>query len=90
MQVLKFEFQKFRILEILNFHPCFLFYVQEIFDREQMQNTMVTWGVRFGGWLLMFIAFSCLTSIINTLGKSEYVYSFLLKKLCSVAQLVEH
>ena len=29
----------------------------------------------------MFIAFSCLTSIINTLGKSEYVYSFLFKKL---------
>ena len=28
----------------------------------------------------MFIAFSCLTSIINTLGKSEYVYPFLLKK----------
>ena len=22
LQVLKFEFQKFRILEILNFHPC--------------------------------------------------------------------
>ena len=29
----------------------------------------------------MFIAFSCLTSIINTLGKSEYVYSILFKKM---------
>ena len=25
MHVLQFEFQKFRILEILNFHPCCLF-----------------------------------------------------------------
>lgn len=41
--------------------------VKEIFGREQMQNTMLTWGMRFGGWLLMFIAFSCLTSIITTL-----------------------
>lgn len=41
--------------------------VKEIFGREQMQNTMLTWGIRFGGWLLMFIAFSCLTSILTTL-----------------------
>lgn len=41
--------------------------VKEIFGREQMQNTMLTWAVRFGGWVLMFVAFSCLTSIITTL-----------------------
>lgn len=41
--------------------------VKDIFSREQMQNTMLTWGIRFGGWFLMFIAFSCLTSIITTL-----------------------
>ena len=27
MQVLRFEFQKFRILEILNFHPCTLIWL---------------------------------------------------------------
>lgn len=40
---------------------------KEIFGKEQQQNTMITWGVRFGGWLLMFVGFSCLTSIISTL-----------------------
>ncbi|XP_052781024.1 transmembrane protein 43-like [Mya arenaria] len=38
-----------------------------VFDREMVQNTMFTWGLRFVGWLLMFIGFTCLTSIVTTL-----------------------
>ncbi|VDI59212.1 Hypothetical predicted protein [Mytilus galloprovincialis] len=40
---------------------------KEIFGKEQQQNTLITWGVRLGGWLLMFVGFGCLTSIITTL-----------------------
>ncbi|KAL3853724.1 hypothetical protein ACJMK2_017242 [Sinanodonta woodiana] len=41
---------------------------EEIFNKEKIQNTMVTWGIRFGGWLLMFIGFSLITSLITTIG----------------------
>ena len=36
---MKFDFRKFRIFEILNFHPwaCFLIYFQEILDRKTEQ-----------------------------------------------------
>lgn len=40
---------------------------QEIFNKEKMSNTMLTWGLRFLGWLIMFFGFSCLTAIITTL-----------------------
>ncbi|XP_064632342.1 transmembrane protein 43-like [Lineus longissimus] len=40
---------------------------KEIFDREHASNNMMTWGIRFGGWVLMFIAFQCLTSLLTTL-----------------------
>lgn len=38
-----------------------------MFAQEHAQNTMVTWALRFLGWLLMFVGFGCLTSIITTL-----------------------
>lgn len=40
---------------------------KEIFGKEKMQNSIFTWAIRFGGWLLMFIGFTCLTSIVTTL-----------------------
>ncbi|XP_045165127.2 transmembrane protein 43-like [Mercenaria mercenaria] len=40
---------------------------KEIFGKEKMQNSILTWAIRFGGWLLMFIGFGCLTSIVTTL-----------------------
>ncbi|XP_060075646.1 transmembrane protein 43-like [Ylistrum balloti] len=40
---------------------------KKMFAKEQSFNTVVTWALRFGGWLLMFIGFGCLTSIITTL-----------------------
>merc|ERR1712004_22886 len=43
------------------------FTAEKIFDNEHAQNTMMTWGLRFAGWLLMFIAFQCMTQIIVTL-----------------------
>ena len=36
LQILKFEFQKFRILEILNFHPC-LYMLRYILRSERIQ-----------------------------------------------------
>ncbi|XP_033745885.1 transmembrane protein 43-like [Pecten maximus] len=38
-----------------------------IFSKEHAQNTVMTWALRFGGWLLMFVGFACLTNIITTL-----------------------
>ncbi|KAJ8301280.1 hypothetical protein KUTeg_020267 [Tegillarca granosa] len=40
---------------------------QEIFAKEHQQNTFMTWGIRFAGWLIMFFGFVCLTSILTTL-----------------------
>ncbi|KAL5015390.1 hypothetical protein ScPMuIL_009660 [Solemya velum] len=40
---------------------------KEIFLKEEATNAFITWGIRFGGWLLMFVGFGCLTSIITTL-----------------------
>ncbi|CAH1784094.1 unnamed protein product, partial [Owenia fusiformis] len=40
---------------------------EQIFQKEHMHNKVVTWGVRGGGWLLMFIGFGCFTSLITTL-----------------------
>lgn len=40
---------------------------KEIFSKAHATNTLLTWGIRMGGWLLMFIGFSCLTSIVTTL-----------------------
>ena len=34
------------------------------------QNTILTWALRFAGWLLMFIGFSCLTRFLTSLGKT--------------------
>ncbi|XP_076439351.1 transmembrane protein 43-like isoform X1 [Babylonia areolata] len=40
---------------------------EDIFAKAHTQNTLLTWAARFGGWLLMFVAFGCLTSIVTTL-----------------------
>ncbi|XP_070191992.1 transmembrane protein 43-like isoform X2 [Littorina saxatilis] len=40
---------------------------KEMFAKAHNRNTFMTWGIRFGGWFLMFIAFGCLTSIVTTL-----------------------
>lgn len=40
---------------------------QAIFGMEQSQNTMLTWGLRLLGWLIMFCGFTCLTQILNTI-----------------------
>ncbi|KAL4220896.1 Transmembrane protein 43 [Mactra antiquata] len=40
---------------------------KEVFGREKAQNTLLTWGIRLAGWLVMFVGFSCLTKIIATL-----------------------
>lgn len=40
---------------------------EAMFANEQSQNTVLTWGIRLGGWILMFVGFGCLTSIITTI-----------------------
>ncbi|XP_025107087.1 transmembrane protein 43-like [Pomacea canaliculata] len=40
---------------------------KDIFSKKHADNTLMTWAIRFGGWLLMFVGFGCLTSIITTL-----------------------
>ncbi|KAK7486518.1 hypothetical protein BaRGS_00022184 [Batillaria attramentaria] len=40
---------------------------REVFAKAHATNTLLTWGIRFGGWLLMFVAFGCMTSIVTTL-----------------------
>lgn len=40
---------------------------EEMFGKEKLQNTMLTWTLRGCGWLVMFIGFTCITSIIPTL-----------------------
>ncbi|XP_078309391.1 transmembrane protein 43-like isoform X1 [Crassostrea virginica] len=40
---------------------------EAMFAKEHQKNTMISWAVRIGGWLLMFVGFGCLTSIIRTL-----------------------
>ncbi|KAK6177061.1 hypothetical protein SNE40_015241 [Patella caerulea] len=60
----KYETEAGDDLEIL--YPGVLS-AKEIFEREHVQNSMMTWAIRFGGWLIMFIGFGCLTSIVTTL-----------------------
>jgi len=40
---------------------------EEIFSLEHAQNKLLTWAVRGGGWLLMFVSFSCMTNICSLL-----------------------
>ena len=40
---------------------------QEIFDAEHTANTYLTWGLRFAGWLLMFIGFQIIMDIFRQL-----------------------
>eukprot|EP00111_Clytia_hemisphaerica_P021291 TCONS_00062672-protein len=38
---------------------------QEIFEAEHSFNTKLTWGIRFVGWLLMFISFQIITDVLR-------------------------
>lgn len=53
-----------------------LFVFQQIFGKEKMQNSVLTWAIRFGGWLLMFGGFACLTSIVVTVGELQARHPF--------------
>ena len=57
MQVLRFNFQKFRILEILNFHPCTrdVFYVRRKVDLMKMAKVNAYIMHIFGKIELLFI-----------------------------------
>lgn len=43
------------------------FTAKQIFGQEMAQNSFLTWAMRFGGWLMMFVGFGCVTRIIVTL-----------------------
>uniref|UniRef100_A0A674E961 Transmembrane protein 43 n=1 Tax=Salmo trutta TaxID=8032 RepID=A0A674E961_SALTR len=40
---------------------------EEVFEREHNNNAMLTWALRTGGWLLMFLGISLMIRIIHTL-----------------------
>ncbi|XP_010879266.2 transmembrane protein 43 [Esox lucius] len=40
---------------------------EEVFERELNYNSMRTWALRAGGWLLMFLGISLMTRILHTL-----------------------
>ena len=44
LQVLRFDFQKFRILEILNFHPC-IKHTLLLIRNGSLQNIIFTFSV---------------------------------------------
>lgn len=53
----------------LKFYTPQLLISQEIFEAEHASNVTMTWLLRGAGWLMMFIGFIMMTSIITTLGK---------------------
>lgn len=63
-KLLKFSTIAGNDLEILHYGKLS---AKEIFAKEHQQNTFMTWGIRFAGWLIMFFGFVCLTSILTTL-----------------------
>lgn len=40
---------------------------EKMFGNEMMTNSFLTWAIRFAGWLVMFIGFTCLSTIITVL-----------------------
>ncbi|XP_059799881.1 transmembrane protein 43-like [Hypanus sabinus] len=38
----------------------------EVFEREHAANSALTWALRFGGWLLMFVGIKLMTRILYT------------------------
>ncbi|XP_041349268.1 transmembrane protein 43-like [Gigantopelta aegis] len=63
-QLVEYRTEAGNNLEILHFGNLS---PKEIFGLEQAQNSMLTWAIRFAGWLMMFVGFGCLTSIVTTL-----------------------
>lgn len=51
------------------FFVCLFSELQEIFDAEHSTNTLLTWALRGVGWVLMFIGFQMMTSILTLLSK---------------------
>lgn len=42
---------------------------EEVINSEKRSNKLLTWGLRFGGWILMYLGLSIMTKIVKTLGK---------------------
>nr|XP_014344398.1 PREDICTED: transmembrane protein 43 [Latimeria chalumnae] len=59
-----YQTQSGNVLEILYSGK---FSAKELFEKEHQSNTMLMWGLRAGGWLLMFIGISLMTRIFYTL-----------------------
>ena len=41
---------------------------EEMFSRAHTRNTMLTWGLRFAGWLVMLIGFSLFFNFLSVVG----------------------
>ncbi|XP_077386991.1 transmembrane protein 43 [Festucalex cinctus] len=63
-QLLSFKTKSGDVLEILYLEELS---AEEVFAREQQNNSMKTWGLRAAGWALMFLAIQLMMRIIYTL-----------------------
>lgn len=63
-EVVSFQTESGDVLELLHFNA---FSAEEVFQKEHHSNTIKTWALRAGGWLLMFVGISLMTKIVYTL-----------------------
>ncbi|XP_029457236.1 transmembrane protein 43 [Rhinatrema bivittatum] len=63
-QLVSYQTNSGDTLEILYFGA---FSPEELFQREHQSNSMKTWALRAGGWLMMFVGISLVIKIFHTL-----------------------
>ena len=47
---------------------------EDIFHHEHVQNRMQTWLCRAVGWLIAFLGFTCLASILDAMSEEDRRY----------------
>ena len=65
LQVLKFEFQKFRIFEILNFHPCCIHHEYSLTVKEMTKHHLELLNFIGGCTALSEFTMSCQNATLN-------------------------
>ncbi|XP_043563496.1 transmembrane protein 43 [Chiloscyllium plagiosum] len=63
-QLLPYQTQSGNVLELLYEESLS---ATEVFEREHAANSMLTWGLRFAGWMLMFLGMKLMTKIFHAI-----------------------
>ncbi|XP_078066130.1 transmembrane protein 43 isoform X2 [Mustelus asterias] len=63
-QLTSYQTQSGNVLELLYEQSLS---AKEVFEKEHAANSMLTWGLRFGGWLMMFVGIKLMIKIFHTL-----------------------